>query len=355
MKNSYILIVSVLLMAASFLYAGNPDRQGEAGAGQLLINPWAKSAGFHSMNTSSVTGVDAMFLNVGGMSRINRTQVQFCHTRYLEGADMNINAFGLAQRLGKKKSGAFGVYLMSFDLGDFDLTTENTPEGTGATFSPAFYNMGVSYSHLFANRVSVGFTFKVVHESISDVSATAFAVDAGVQYVSGPNDNFKFGIALRNVGSRMQFSGEGLSEQRPNPNPTFEYPITYFQRSASYELPSQLNLGASYDFLLGSPEYRLTALGNFTSNAFSRDQIGGGVEFAFRELFALRVAYKTETDYIEAESTLDNGIAAGFSASLPLRKKEADDIYIPKLTLEYGYRTTKVYDGIHNIGVRIDL
>ena len=40
MKKLLYTILTVFLFSA--VYAGNPDRQGEAGAGQLLLNPWAR-------------------------------------------------------------------------------------------------------------------------------------------------------------------------------------------------------------------------------------------------------------------------------------------------------------------------
>jgi len=346
-KYLYLLPLCILMMAGA-AFAGNPDRQGEAGANQLLVNPWARSADLHSLNTSYISGTDALFLNIAGVARIKKTQIQLAHTRYLEGAEININALGFAQRVGK--SGAFGISLVSFDLGEFDLTTTDNPEGSGSTFSPSFFNMGVSYSHLFANRVSVGIMFKFVNESISNAGARAFALDAGVQYVTGPNDNFKFGISLRNVGSKMRFTGEGLSQQLEAPNGTFEYPVTYYQRTAEYELPSQLNLGMSYDWLLGKTN-RLTLLGNFTSNAFSRDLIGGGLEFALGQNFALRAAYKHEVDgQGTLEATLDNGFSGGLTVSFPFRKGSDS-----RMSLDYGYRNTKIFEGIHNLSVRIDL
>ena len=134
-KYLYLLPLCILMMAGA-AFAGNPDRQGEAGANQLLVNPWARSAGLHSLNTSYVSGTDALFLNVAGVARIKKTQIQLAHTRYLEGAEININALGFAQRVGK--SGAFGISLVSFDLGEFDLTTTDNPEGSGATFSLRF-------------------------------------------------------------------------------------------------------------------------------------------------------------------------------------------------------------------------
>lgn len=343
MKQLYFFIL--LLSGSVVAFAGNPDRQGEAGANQLLVNPWARSSGFHSANTSMISGVEAMYLNVSGLARISKTQVQLSHTRYLQGADIGINAFGIGQRVGK--NGAFGINMVSFDLGNIPITTEDTPEGSTATFNPNFFNMGLSYSHLF-DKVSVGVTAKVVNESITNVSAGAFALDAGVQYMTGPKDNFKFGISLRNVGSRMQTRGEGLSKSRSIPGDN-SYPITYYERAQSYELPSQLNIGASYDWLF-SRTTRFTVLGSFTSNAFSRDQVSGGVEFAMGQYFALRAAYKYEFDQVSGQATLDNGFAGGFSASLPFRKGGTS-----MLSLDYGYRNTLIYKGIHTLGIRLDL
>lgn len=346
MKKLYYLVLPLSLLAAT-AFAGNPDRQGEAGAGQLLINPWARSAGLHSMNTSSVSGTDAMYLNVAGLSRINKMQINLSHTIYMAGSDLFLNSVAFGQRVGK--GGAFGISMVSFNLGDFDYTTEDTPEGTGATFSPSYFNMGVSYSHRFDNKVSVGATVKFVNESLSNVSARAVALDAGVQYVSGEQDNFKFGISLRNVGSRMRFSGEGLTKPRPNPNnEAVPYVVSYYERSAAYELPSQLSIGMSYDWVLGSTN-RLSLLANFTSNAFSRDQVGGGLEFLMGQNFALRVGYKGELDADSVQKTLDNGLSAGFSAGFPFKKDSST-----RLSLDYAYRTTNLFDGIHNIGVRLD-
>lgn len=348
MNHKYTLLLCFCLLSDGLANAGNPDRQGEAGANQLLINPWARSSGLHSLNTSSVSGAEAMYLNVAGLSRIKKTQIQLSHSRYI--ADINLNAIALGQHIGKG-GGVFGISLMSMDLGEFMSTTEDIPGGTGATFSPSYFNMGVSYSHLFVNKVSVGVTMKFVNESISNVGARAMALDAGVQYVTGENDNFKFGISLRNIGSKMKFTGEGLSKPRPNPGQTFEYPITYYDRSSEFELPSQLNIGFSNDWLLGKNN-RLSLIGNFTSNAFSRDQVGGGLELTVGQNFGLRVGYKTElnTPIGGPEATLDNGLSGGFSASIPFKKGSES-----RLTLEYSYRSTAVYNGIHGIGLRLDL
>jgi len=345
MNRKYSLLLAVAaILGTSVAFAGNPDRQGEAGANQLLLNPWARSAGLHSMNTSNTSGAEAMYLNVAGLARATGTQIQLGHTRYI--AEINLNALSFAQPIGKN-GGVFGISLVAMDLGEFETTSAETPEGSGATFSPTYFNLGLSYAHLFENKVSVGITAKLVNESIANAGARAFALDAGVQYVTGDEDNFKFGISLRNVGSKMRFTGEGLSKQLPNPGPV-SYNNTYYERATAYELPSQLNIGASYD-LVFTKQNRLSFIGNFTSNAFSRDQLGGGLEFTAAKNFALRVGYKTELDVSDVEATIDNGVSASLSFSIPVRKGSES-----RLGLDYAYRQTKIFNGIHNLGLRLE-
>ena len=40
------LALAALAMAGGTVKAGNPDRIGQAGATELLINPWARSSGW---------------------------------------------------------------------------------------------------------------------------------------------------------------------------------------------------------------------------------------------------------------------------------------------------------------------
>ncbi|MCB0703945.1 MAG: PorV/PorQ family protein [Saprospiraceae bacterium] len=349
----YILAIAVSFgLALPQAFAGNPDRQGEAGAYELLINPWARSAGLHTMTTSCITGVEAMRLNVAGVGRVDGLQFYGAHSIYLESTGININSFGFATPIGK--SGGIGVTIMAMDFGDIPITTTNQPEGTGATFSPTFLNIGVGYSHVFENKVSVGILFRGVSERIADLSASTFAIDAGVQYVTGENDNFKFGISLRNVGGSMQFTGEGLTINRQVPIGSVNYGQAVEQRSAEYELQSQLNIGASYDFLLGTTG-RLTLVGNFASNAFSQDQLGGGLEFGFLDILVLRGGYKYEFgSNLEngKEAPLYTGIAAGVTIEVPFKKDNPES---GRFGVDYAYRTTKLFGGTHNIGVRLDL
>lgn len=341
----FSLVVLVGLATAS--WAGNPDRQGEAGAYELLMNPWARSAGLHTMTTSMISGVEALRLNPAGLSRINKTEVMVSNAIYLQGTGITMNAFGVSQRVG---NGAIGISLMALDFGDIPITTNDQPEGTGSTFSPNFFHIGIAYAHTFENKVSVGITFRGISESIADLTAFGMALDAGVQYVTGPQDNFKFGISLRNVGSRMRFGGQGLSVQRPSPNGNGSE-LTFNQRAEDFEIPSMLNLGLSYDFRFGTT-HRLTVLGNFTANSFSQDQIGGGLEYSLNDIFMIRGGYKYEFGSEDPiESPIYEGLSAGASVEIPLSKENKST----RLGIDYAYRQTKLWNGTHNFSVRINI
>lgn len=348
MKNIKLLLLLFTMVGFSTMYAGNPDRQGEAGANELLFNPWASSAGLHSLNTSSIFGVDAMRLNVAGISRgYNKAMISVSNTRLFEGSDLQFNALGFVVKTGK--SGAFGVSLAAVDFGDIPITTENSPEGTGATFSPSFYHMGLGYSYTYANKISVGILVRVIGESTSNVSAIGAAIDAGVQYVSGERDNFKLGISLRNIGTPMKFGGSGLNFTSKNPgNSLSDYQLTFQHRAEGFELPSVLNMGFSYDFYLSNDMF-VRGVSNFTSNAFSLDQVGAGAEFFFKKLLVLRAAYKYEigASSIE-ENNIYSGFAGGFTVNVPMSKKKKNT-----LALDYSYRTTYRFRGTHNFGIRI--
>lgn len=356
--------ISILLFAALFsvsAFAGNEDRAGEAGASQLLINPWTRSVGFAGANTSSVTGLEAMGLNIAGMAYTRKTELLVNHKRYFVGSDININSFGFAQKVGE--TGVIGVSVMSMNFGQIDITEVNLPEGGVGQFSPSYTTIDAGYAKTFSNSISGGIGVRVISESIANASARGFAFDAGVRYVTGDNDQVKFGIALKNVGPSMSFSGDGVSFTAVAQSAYgTEYLTTKDHRTVSYQLPSLLNIGASYDFYIAptvdstsseiSSDHRITLAGNFTSNSFTKDQYRIGLEYGFRNMFMVRGGYVLEqgTWFDSAKRTSAyTGPAFGASFIAPLGKKGTT------FGLHYAYQMTESFEGTHSIGVKLDL
>ena len=93
-KTLAILTTALFLTASVNVFAGNKDRVGQAGAYELLVNPWAKSNGLSSSNIANARGIEGSYLNVAGLAFTEKTQIVFSQTQYLRGADINITALG---------------------------------------------------------------------------------------------------------------------------------------------------------------------------------------------------------------------------------------------------------------------
>lgn len=340
------LLLGAVLLAGPVAQAGNPDRAGSAGATQLLVNPWARSSGWGLANSATVRGVEAMFGNIAGLSMVNKTEVLFTNTR-LSDAGMNVNSVGFGQKLGS--SGVLGVSATVLGFGELENTTVETPEGGRGGFVPSLANIGIGYSKSFSNSIFGGILVRMVSESTSNVRTQGICFDAGIHYVTGPTDNVHFGIALKNVGPAMQYSGDGLAVQGLLTSGSDQ--LTLQQRSGKFEIPSLLNIGAAYDWNIGEM-HRVTFAGNFASNSFTKDQGTVGVEYAFRKMIHVRGGYMYEKGVTSAEDreTWFTGPSAGLSIDLPFGEEKKSAVAI-----DYAYRTTNPFNGFHSLGIRISL
>lgn len=352
MKNIIKIFAVVAILSAMSVqsaWAGNDERRGTAGANELLINPWARSTGWGSVNYANVRGLESMFSNVAGLAFVNNIEVAYTNTILYGGksglsSGASLNTFGLGVRV--FEAGVLGVYVSAISFGELAVTTYDSPEpGSNGTFSPSYMNINVGYAHSFTNTIHGGVVFKLATESTDNVSGSGFAIDAGIQYVTGENDELKFGISLKNWGPSMKFGGTGHSLQMTNhAGNTF----TVETRAAEMELPTCLNIGLSYDFLFEKWNQRITIAGSFTSNAFLRDNYALGLEYSLLNILQLRAGYVLQSGLLSGDAaTANSGICAGASVDVPLSKKEDSNI---GLTIDYSYRTASPLKGTHAIG-----
>jgi hypothetical protein len=326
-------------------FAGNKDRSGQAGASELLINPWARSSGWGGINVANSFGLESMYTNIAGLAFTKRTELIFSHTQWLKGSEIDINTFGLSQKMGE--AGVIGLSMMSMSFGDLPITTTELPEGGIGDFSPKYMNINIAYAKAFSNSIYGGFNLKIISESISDVGAQGVAIDAGIQYVTGEKENVHFGIALKNIGPTMRFKGDGLAIRSFIPGQ--ESKFTLEQRSADFELPSQLNIGGSYTFHFNEM-HRFTLAAAFISNAFNKDQYVIGGEYELKDYLMLRGAYTYEDGITDEEkrTTVFTGPSFGATIQAPINK-ENGSIF----SIDYSYRATDPFQGTHSIGVRL--
>ena len=337
----------VIGLTSTELFAGNKDRAGQAGASELLVNPWAVSSGWGNAGMASVKGVDAMWSNVAGISFTNTLDLNFSYTSWLAGSGTNVVSFGMLFRMSESVVG--GLSVMSMNFGEIERTDTEHPDGGIGYFKPSLMNINIAIAKSFSNSIHGGFVLKIINESISDMTGTGVAMDAGIQYVTGLTDNIHFGIALKNIGPTMKFKGDGLSIKTLFDG--MESSITVVQRADQFELPTQLCIAAAYDFNFNDAS-RLTVAFNFNSNAFSKDQFTFGLEGSFRDILMLRGGYTFEKGIFKNIedpecSNVNKGLSLGASVQAPLNKKGL------KVCLDYSYRNTAHWKGTHSVGARI--
>ena len=362
-----MLAMSALMIFSVSSFAGNEQRAGQAGASELLINPWARSSGWGGANTASVRGLESLNLNIAGTAFTKKTELIFSHTKWLVGTDININTFGLSQKVGE--SGVLTIGFMSMDFGEIDITTVDLPDGGIGTFHPNYTNISLAYAKEFSNSIYGGLVVKIINEKIADLSASGVCFDAGIQYLTGIGknklgkkirDNLHFGIALKNVGPTMRYKGDGLSFR--GTVPPNDVIMTIEQRSADFELPALITIGGTYDMYFAQKvdtvadkiksDHRASLAFNFTSNSFTKDQLHAGLEYSFKELIMLRGGYVYEKGIgsYDTRTTCFTGPTFGASVQIPLSKEKGSTF-----SIDYSYRATNPFDGVHSLGAKITL
>lgn len=353
MKNSMRSIKNKMLVGAllcSFAsIAGNEDRVGSSGASQLLVNPWARSSALGDANIASAVGLEASFINIAGLAFTDKTQLKFNTSNWMGNAGIRLMSAGIAQRISEE--GVLTLSVQSMNFGDIDITTVNLPEGGIGTFSPRTNIINVGYARTFSASIHAGINVKVISESISNAKGTGVALDAGIKYITGEQDQMKFGITLKNVGPTLRYRGDGFTNQS---NYSSTGKVTSLdQRVQAYELPSLLSIGGSYDFIVNDAN-KLTANLGYTANSFFNDQFRLGLDYGMtKEKFAfnLRGGFVYEKSLFSAENRSNAliGPSAGFSVDALVGKNKN------ALGAEYSARFAGVFGIIHTFGITISL
>ena len=357
-KNIHRVLLAAGLIASFNAQSGNPDRAGGAGGTQLLLNPYARSAGMMGANSAYLKGAEAMHFNIGGLAYTQGTEMVLSRCVYLQGTDVYLNNFSIAQQVGSSDN-VLAISLTAMQFGDIPITTESQPGGTLGTYTPQVLNIGFAYAKKFSNSINAGVLVRYISEGVTNVTASGLGVDAGVQYQTALNpknkikkEDFRFGISVRNLGPNMNYGGSGLSFRSINP-------ATGADRRAlmgaeTFNLPSLVHIGVSYDIRLDkNPDtyhHRLTPSGNFNYNAFSSNVTSLGIEYGFKESFMIRGGYGWQESISTADfRTQYYGFAGGCTIQMPVTSNGT------LLGIDYAYAPTRVFNGVHNVTLRVTI
>jgi hypothetical protein len=333
---SFILIV--FLLAASEIFAGGGRRNGSSGASELLVPVGARGIALGGSTLANSYGLEALYWNPANIARLGdySTNVLISHMEHI--ADIGVEYGAISTDIESFGSLAFSI--KSLSIGDIPVTTVGNPDGTGAVFSPTFLTMGLTYARMLSDRIAVGLTANLVTEEIDRVSATGVSFNVGVSYSDFADINgLSIAFVMKNIGPEMKFDGPGLLIAAETPELSRSGEL-YKIDSAPFELPSILELGASYQFNID--EQNMLQLGGvFSNNNFYGDEWKGGLEYGYNNLFFVRAGYFAATNMQTEFSSNSDYNTYGFNAGFGLNY----DIGGVELKLDYAYRAVQ-YDGL---------
>ncbi len=307
MKTLNLVLTSVTMIAV--LIGGDESRIGTSGGNQVLVPVGARGIALAGSERVYSSGLESVYWNPAGLARAQNPTVLASSMDLFN--DMGVNYFGASGNF--DKLGMLGVTVKSIDMGDISVTTVDDMDGLGGgTFKPTLTTMGLTYANSFSDRAFFGVTGKIVYESIPRATASAFALDIGIQYTGLAGvDGLGLGLVLNNLGTDMHYEGSGLTSQG-----TTEDGISDFMnREASYDkLPSTYNMSLSYSVagaILGM---------TYTSHNFSYDELNLGGEYTLNDMFHLRAGMTTpmleEDSMVDGETLYSMNFGAGLKYSL---------------------------------------
>ncbi len=320
MRNkTFLLIVALLLLTFQSVMAGNENRIGTAGAAELLISVGSRGTAMGGAVVANSYGIDAIYWNPAGLAWLEGTEAMASLLPYI--ADIDVTYFAIGKQL--EDFGAVALSVKVVSAGKIEETTEAFPDGTGSVFEPTMAVIGLTFAKAVSTQVNFGMTGRYIREDIFEVSASGLSFDFGFTYeprIYG----LTLGLAIRNFGPDIKFSGSGFERLDDNNRPVAS-------SDAGAELPTSFDLGLAYNFL-NEGLNSATMSYNFRSNNLSNDNFNGGLEYVYDERYSLRAGYI----YSSNENFL-YGFSLGAGVSVDLGEDA-------RLTFEYSWTDTEVFN-----------
>jgi hypothetical protein len=276
----------------------------------------------------------ALYWNPGAISQLGSSQVSFSHTEWILGT--NYNWGGVVLNIGG--GNAFGLQIAVLDYGEDDVTTVQSPEGTGERWDAQDMFATIGYARNFTDRFSIGGALKYINEKIYHESASGFAIDLGLLYVTDFR-GMRLGMSISNFGTDMQMDGRDLLhpyDQDPDNlgnNPTIPSKL----KTDQWPLPLFFRVGISMD-LIRMEKNTLSFSTDAVVPSDNSTVLNIGGEYNFYDLFFLRGGYQS----LGRQNTQE-----GLTAGLGLK------YFVPGLAeirLDYAFIDYGILGEFHNFG-----
>lgn len=277
----------VLLFCVSSVYAGGA---GTTTGTFLKIGVGARNIGMGETGSIS-EDVNSIYWNPAGIASLKEKEISLMHAVWFQ--EINYEHLAFAVPVGKGTIGAAVNYLSMSPMDKYDNAGNIVADDK--TFTPSDLAVTLSYGRTFSLSdihnlpLNIGLNLKYISSAIEKEKATAFAADVGSQ-IKLKDGKLKFGLAVQNIGSGMNFQVSSNSPTDP--------------------LPLNIKLGSAYTSLIGKSNSLLFAVDvNLPTDNEARANFG--IEFIQKfsvVQIAPRAGYRTNTKGLDGLSGLTAGI-----------------------------------------------
>jgi hypothetical protein len=257
--------------------------------GQFLkIEPSARASAMGNAGTSLYGEASSLYYNPASAGRLRHSDVQFTYSNWIAGIAYDYAALSIYVQ----SVGTISLQATSLNSGDIAVTTVNQPLGTGENYTVSDFAMGLGYSLMLTDRVSVGILVNYIQETIWHSSLSNFGINLGVQY-QVESEGLTIGASLLNFGPRAGYNGRDLYVDY-NQDPAIhgqndQLPAEL--RTDSYSLPTTFRVGISYPLKFNESNMILVSADLLHPNDNNESIDVGGEWIIFKD-FALRGGYR---------------------------------------------------------------
>ncbi len=188
------IILALILFLPAYLSA---TEAGTTNFSELKIVPGARQAAMSEAFTGLADDINAIYWNPAGMAFLSGTQLCFMRANWLMDGNFSYGAGSFSSDFG-----TIGIYASYFDLGAFDMTTEDALGNyniTGQKVTETDMNVILAHSAKISEDFSFGLKWIVLFENVYNDSGSGSAF--GISLFKKPvGENYSWGLAVENLG-----------------------------------------------------------------------------------------------------------------------------------------------------------
>ncbi|GMU89447.1 MAG: hypothetical protein AMXMBFR49_16550 [Chlorobiota bacterium] len=339
-KTILSLLIFVFCAAPAFSQGFKSDvsKRGTTAAPFLSVGQGARSVAMGSAFAGVSNDVSSIYWNPAGLTKAEGFQMMFDHTMWI--ADIRYNFLAASYNMGDM--GTIGVSFLSSNIGEMRVTTVEQPGGTGETFTANDLAISLAYAIRLTDKFSLGFNPKFIYQGIWKMSATAFAIDMGVQYVT-PFDDAVLAMSISNFGTKVQLSGtSNLVLHDLDPGSTGNNgKIPAYLETGAWSLPLNFRVGIMYNPIKTGAHNLMVAL-DATHPSDDYESINFGAEYSFDKFLFIRGGYKSMFQQDSEES---------FTAGFGIRQNLMNNVAI---VFDYAYQSFGRFTNIQKFTMSVN-